>query len=467
MINTSGLKNKILYSIGALGKELSNGMINVYMMLFLTCFIGLNGVIVGFAMCGIKLITIIFDPFMAMLINNTKNGRLGRFRPWILIGSLVNCCALLAMFIPISGSIGLKYLYYLFLFFMGGATYTVVDLPFQSMIPSLAGNTREREGITSMAKTVGGFGGFIVGSGGSVLIGMLDGGQGNIHNYFIVAVVAASLFLVCTAIMCFSIKEKYVLPCQTIKLKEVFKIFKENDQAAPFAWSYVLFLSAIGISTMQLIYLFIYSPKLSLSPHYMIFNIVSCTGQGLAMVFYTLITKKIPSEKLYALTFIFAMVGMAGIFGVTFVLGTNTWVNVLLLSLVGSFLMIANGVNQISSTVIFTDILDYGEYTTGVRSDSVMMSLQSLMGKISGSIGLLVLGIGVYLAKLPTINLLTNEFTGVVTDQMLLILYIFMFLLPLPLLPIGFIIYKKKYHLHGELKKKVAEELAIKRNVTE
>ncbi len=467
MIKNNESKNKVLYSIGALGKELSNGMINVYMMLFLTCFIGLNGVIVGFAMCGIKLITIVFDPIMAMLINNTKSGRLGRFRPWILIGALINSAALLAMFVPISGSIGLKYFYYLFLFFLGGVTYTMVDLPFQSMIPSLAGNTKEREGITSISKTVGGFGGFIVGSGGSVLIGLLDGGQGNIRNYFIVSVVSAALFLLCTAIMCFSIEEKYVLPCQTISLKEVFKIFKENDQVAPFAWSYVLFTTAISISTMQLIYLFIYSPKLSLSPHYMIFNIVSCTGQGIAMVFYTLITKKIPSEKLYALTFIFAMVGLSGIFGATFVLGSNTWVNVILLSLVGSFLMIANGINQISSTVILTDILDYGEYKTGVRSDSVMMSLQSLLGKVSGSVSLLVLGIGVYLAKLPTINLLTNEFTGVVTDQMLLILYIVMFLLPLPLLPVGLIIYKKKYKLHGEIKKKVTEELALKRDVSE
>lgn len=467
MIKNNGLKEKILYSVGALGKELSNGMINVYLMLFLTCFIGLNGVIVGFAMCGIKLITIIFDPFMAMLINNTKNGRMGRFRPWILIGSLFNCVVLLAMFIPINGSIGLKYFYYLFLFLLGGITYTAVDLPFQSMIPSLADSTREREGITSIAKTVGGFGGFIAGSGGSVLIGLLSGGAGNVNNYFIVSIVAGALFLICTTIMSFAIKEKYVLPCQTISLKEVFKIFKQNDQVAPFAWSYVLFLSAINIATMQLIYIFIYSPRLELTPHYMIFNIVSCTGQGLAMVFYTLITKKLPSERLYALTFIFAMIGMAGIFGVTFILGTNTWVNVILLSLVGSFLMIANGVNQISSTVIFTDILDYGEYKTGIRSDSVMMSLQSLLGKIAGSVGLLVLGIGVYLAELPTIDLLTNQFTGVVTDRMLLILYIFMFLLPLPLLPIGLIIYKKKYKLCGELKQKVKEELNVKHGISE
>ena len=74
---------------------------------------------------------------------------------------------------------------------------------------------------------------------------------------------------------------------------------------------------------------------------------------------------------------------------------------------------------------------------------------------------MLILGIGVAVSDLPTIDLMTNTFTGEVTDKALFILRSFMFLLPLPLMPIGLIIYSRTYKLHGkyysEIKKSIEE----------
>ncbi|HIU99644.1 MAG TPA: MFS transporter [Candidatus Stercoripulliclostridium merdipullorum] len=141
-----GLKasEKFIYSFGTLGKEVSYGMINTYAMLFLTVFMGLNGIIVGFAFCAVRLLSAVADPVMATIVNNTKSP-LGKYRPWLIVGALLNTAALVVMFLPFPEfSTGAKYAYYLAAYLVWGVTYTVVDVPLMSMIPSIADTTNER-----------------------------------------------------------------------------------------------------------------------------------------------------------------------------------------------------------------------------------------------------------------------------------------------------------------------------------
>lgn len=455
------VRDKVFYSLATLGKEVSFGMINTYFMLFLTAFIGLNGIAVGFMMCIVRLLTVVADPVMATLVNNTKS-KLGKFRPWLLAGALINGAVLIVMFLPTNfASVVGRYFFYLFMYCLWSISYTIIDVPLMSMVPSIADTTAERESVSSLSRLIGGFGGFVIGSGGSVLIGVTYGME-NMKSYFIVAIVGSALLLLTMIMVVTVTKERYELPCEEIKIKEIFKMFRGNDQARSFSVSYLLFTVGATISIIQIVYLFIYDTQhLDFSNHYIIFNVVACTGQGIAMIFYSLITKKLSREKVFALTYILAFVGLILMFFIFFVLGTNRLVNVIIISLAGSCLMTANGVNQISSMVMIADVVDYGEYKLGVRSDSAMMSMQTMLLKISGALAMLVLGIGVYVSGLPAIDLLTNTFSGEVTSTMLTVLRVFMFLIPAPLMPIGLIYYKKTYRLngayYGEIKAAIAE----------
>lgn len=459
----TSVKTNIVYAVGTLGKEVSYAMISVYAMLYLTTFMGLNGVAVGFAICFVRLLSAVADPIMATVVNNTKS-KLGRYRPWLIIGAVINLAVLLAMFYPLkTASVGIKYFYYLLMYLLWGVSYTIVDVPYTSMIPSLADTTKEREGISSLSRLLGGFGGFIIGSGGSVIIAN-SFGVDNPMSYFIVAGVAGLILIVMMVTVILALKERYDLPCQEVKFRDIFKLFKENDQVRAFAGSYLAFTVGANIAISQLIYFFVYDKSLDFNL-YIVFNVVSCTGTGLAMMFYTLITKKIPREKVFSLTYLFAGIGMALSFAVFYLFGTSAWGNVIMFSLAAALLMTANGVNQITSLVMITDVVDYGEYKSGVRSDSIMMCVQTMLGKVSLALAMLVLGIGVAVAKLPSIDLLTNTFTGEVNDKMLLIFRIFVFLAPLPLMPVGYLFYKKNYKLYGKFydEVKVSIETARKK----
>ena len=445
------LKEKLSYSIGTLGKEISFGMINVYSMLYLTSFMGLNGIVVGFAFCIVRLLAAFFDPLMATIVNNTKSP-LGKFRPWLLVGAIINSIILILMFLPLPNGTGMpvKYVFYLAMYFLWAISYAVIDVPIMAMVPSIADTPHERESVSSLSRLIGGFGGFIIGSGGAVLMQNTFGNT-DYRSYLLVAAVGAVVLIITLLLPIITLKERYVLPCQTVKFRDMFKMLKDNDQMRSFAWSFLLFtLGEILQYSNQPSFIYD-SANLGNFNNYALLIFWPVLFRA-AMMFYTWITKKISRDKVYKLTYIFAGIGMAFIFAIYFAFpGIGIPIaNVILLSIAGSSLMLANGMNQITSMVMITDVVDYGEYKTGNRSDSLVISLQTLILKASAAFAMLILGIGVAVSDLPTIDLMTNTFSGEVTDKALFILRSFMFLLPLPLMPIGLIIYSRTYKLHGK-----------------
>ena len=491
----------ITYSLGSLGRELSNNCINVFFLAYLNIYMGLNALVLTFAFVAAKVWDTVNDPLLATLVNNTKpSKRWGKFRPWIAVGALLNAVSLVAMFIPLnteSTAEGVRYFYYIFMYIIWGMTFTVVDVPFWSMIPTIANSTEERNKLSSLAKLVGGFGGFVASTiGTSLCMPLIAPKYGVKTAYLAMGIIVAVLMFCFIMVTVLCNKERYKIPSEDVGIKEIFNFFKSNDQLRSYAVSYVLFCSATTIALFQILYIFIYYGNDAmgiLDPNvgYTVFTIVACTGQGIAMFFYNLITKKIPREKIYGANYFMAMIGMAALFLVFFILKSdygfgNTgarWLNVVIVAIAGAFLMTSNGLNQIGSTVMIADVVDYGEYLNGKRGDSIIFSVQTLLTKFAGAIAMLLLGIGIEIADLPQIisrwNAAANDGAGVyeqiadtvnggtLTANSLTILRVFMFLIPIPICAIGYIVYKKKYNLYGARYDEIKAEIERRRALAE
>lgn len=484
----------ITYSLGSLGRELSNNCINVFFLAYLNIYMGLDALVLTVAFVVAKLWDTVNDPLLATLVNNTKaSKKWGKFRPWIAIGALLNAVSLVAMFIPLNTETtaeGVRYFYYIFMYIIWGMTFTVVDVPFWSMIPTIANSTEERNKLSSLARLIGGFGGFVASTiGTSLCMPLIAPKYGVKMAYLAMGIIVAILMFCFIMVTVLCNKEKYKIPTGDVGIKEIFGFFKSNDQLRSYAVSYVLFCSATTISLFQILYIFIYYGNDAigiLDPNvgYTVFTIVACTGQGIAMFFYNLITKKIPREKIYGANYFMAMIGMAALFLVFFILKADygfgnsgsRWVNVVVVAIAGAFLMTSNGLNQIGSTVMIADVVDYGEYLNGKRGDSIIFSVQTLLTKFAGAIAMLLLGIGIKVAKLPSIvsqwNDATGKYeqiadtsTGVLSLDALTILRVFMFLIPIPICLLGYIVYKKKYNLYGARYDEIKAEIERRRAV--
>lgn len=489
------------YSLGSLGREFSNNCVNAFFLVYLCIYQGLSPVPMTVAFVLAKVWDAVNDPMLATLVNNSKKSRFGRYRPWMLGGAVVNAISLVLMFTALPAGTGevARYVYYIAMYVLWGMSFTVMDVPFWSMLPTIANSTDERNKASSMAKLVGGFGGFLVGMVGTSLIFPNFSDKGMTKAYMVLGVIAGLIMITFILFTVVGNREKYAVPHENVGLKHIINMFKQNDQLRAYALHLVFFLTGTTIALSQILYIYVYcyedGANLVRSEYsYTLFWVIACTGQGIAMFFYNQITKKIPREKIYAFTFVGCIISYVLMFFIFFFLKPGNYViNAVAIALSGAFLMLASGMNQIGSTVMIADVVDYGEYKTGKRGDSVIFSVQTLISKFAGALAMLILGMGISAAQLPTVSELpitdangayvksVNVFTdsdgkylinneevwalisenpdlasksefvtdSLISSESLTVLRAFMFLIPIPMCLAGYAIYKKKYWLYG------------------
>lgn len=504
------------YSLGSLGREFSNNCVNAFFLVYLCVYQGLNPVVMTVAFVLAKLWDAVNDPMLATLVNNTKESRFGRYRPWILFGTILNAACLVLMFSPLGDNFGTvgKYAFYIVAYILWGMSFTVLDVPFWSLLPTLADTTEERNKISSMAKLIGGLGGFLTGMIGTSFVLPNFSNNGMKKAYMILGFVAGIVMLVFVLFTVIFNREKYPVPHENVGLKYILAMFKSNDQLRAYAVSYVLFNMGSSVALSQILYLYVYCYEdsanfLSSKYSYTLFWVIACTGQGLAMFFYNQITKKIPREKMFEFSYVGCVISYILMFFIFFFLKQGEsyhLINTVLVSLSGAFLMLSNGINQIGSTVMIADVVDYGEYLTGKRGDSVIFSVQTLLLKFAGAFAMLILGLGITAAQLPTVTelpivddkgayvetvniytddgkyLVNNEETyekvasvkeyadstelvegNLISTKSLTVLRVFMFLIPIPLAIWGLFLYKKKYFLFGAKYDEIKAEIDRRR----
>ncbi len=491
-----GDKNKLTvleiasYSLGSLGGEVGNSCVNSFLLVYLCIYMHLNPLYMTVAFVLAKLWDAINDPMLATLVNNCKKSRFGRYRPWILGGAIANAVTLVLLFYPISApSEGIRYVYYITMYVLWGMSFTVLDVPFWSMLPTIANTTDERNRASSFVRLIGGFGGFTMNSIGTSVILPIFASKGMEKAYLILGMVASAMLVAFVSFTVIGNREKYEIPHSRIGFKTITDLFKTNDQLRAYSLSYVLYQTGSTIAISQILYLYVFCYEnganyLNSTYSYTLFWIIACTGQGIAMFFYSWITKKIPREKIYGVAYILQIFSLIMLFFIFFVLKPGKeyhLINSVLVALSGSCMMLANGMNQIGSTVMIADVVDYGEWKTGIRGDSVIFSVQTLLSKFAGAISMLILGLGISAAGLPNIREYFDpvlektvqqfvdssgnivDATAMINGDALLILRVFMFLIPIPLCILGLIIYRKKYWLYGEKYQKIKAEIDERR----
>lgn len=120
------------------------GMIATFSMIYFTDIIKVNPVFIGVMFFVAKLWDAFNDLFMGMIVDNTRS-RWGKFIPWLVIGTLVNSIVFVVLFTDFHlDGVGLC-VFATAAYILWGMTYTIMDIPYWSIIPNLTSNPEERE----------------------------------------------------------------------------------------------------------------------------------------------------------------------------------------------------------------------------------------------------------------------------------------------------------------------------------
>ena len=460
------------YGLGAVGKDLVYALSSAYVMYYYNQILGISAGFVGLILMIARVFDAVNDPFMGIIVHETRS-KYGKFRPWILSGSILNAFVLYSLFaVPkrLSGS-GLG-MYFAVIYILWGVTYTMMDIPFWSLIPAVTTEPKDRESMSVVGRTCAGVGNALVTVFAMRSVQLIGGGIDKASErtgFAWVALIIGVVFVIAETVLFFAIKEPPVekeKETETTSIKEMFHTLFKNDQAMVVVLTIVLINTALYITSNLLIYFFKYDVGgVDWASSHMLFNMVGGASQILSMMLlYPFLRKmKMKNESIFRLCLILEMTGYALILIACF---TGLANNMLVICSAGLLVFLANGILTVLTTVFLSATVDYGELKSGKREESVIFSMQTFVVKLASGLAVFLCGIG-----LELIGLVGDDSTeGVIVAQSVSTingLRILMTVLPVIGLSCAMILFKKRFLLTDEKIVSMSNELVSRRGAAE
>ncbi len=469
------VREKAAYGLGAVGKDMVYMLSASYVLYYFQSILGVSAVAMGVILLVARVFDAFNDPIMGVIVAKTKT-RWGKFRPWLFIGTLTNAIVLYVMFSapPSLDAAGLT-AYAAVTYILWGVTYTMMDIPYWSMVPAFTQGGKEREGLSTLARSCAGVGSALV----TVITMMAVYALGNMFapagstgtdverigfKYF--ALVIAVIFVVFITITCLAIKEKSNVDMQTATVGEMFRSLVTNDQAMAVVVAIVLINCAMYITSNLVIYFFKFDfGGTAWYASYTLFNTVGGGVQILSMMLlYPFLRKFFSSLRIFFIGLGMAVIGYLVLFGLTF----TSMQNVAILIIPAVFVFAALGILTVLTTVFLANTVDYGDLKNNRRDDSVIFSMQTFVVKLASGIAAFIASLCLQIFSLSSDA--TSEadqvvdFSVGVSQSARVGLRMTMTVIPIILMIIAFFWFKNKYILTDEKLAEIDEQLKARDN---
>lgn len=480
------LRNLILFPLGCVGRDFLYNLFNGYLLtyiLFTKTLTDAQFASVSIIIICARIFDAFNDPVMGGIVENTRT-KWGKFKPWILIGAVTSAIVVAVVFsVNLSGWAFIGFL--AFIYFMFSITFTMNDIPYWGMLPSLSKNENDRSKLTSFTQICASAGSAIV----SVAVPAFTAGQwtigGNANTAYMVFGILAGVFMIgFQLITVFGVKEE-PLPKSFVKtpkkgVKEMFKIIFKNDQLL---WSALVMLIfnigtnvvGGGLSLTYIYFEFGYNGILTT-----IFGIAFAAVSVVFMLTYPILIKKFGRKKLlYATGFsIIAGYLLMLLFGL--VLPSDPWLlKFIVLILCNGIVGFGQGFYTIM-LVYMADTVEYNEWKTGSRDEGLIFSVRPFTAKMGSAIMqflvmLVYLIVGVTVETNKIADLENHAAQGVISaadklsgidavinsvpDYKIMALLCCMCLIPVVFLLVAMLIYKRKCIIDNDFYHKMVEEI--------
>ena len=453
-----GKKQFAAYGLGAVGKDMVYALSASYIMYYYQDILGLSASFVGFILMIARVFDAANDPFMGVVVAKT-NTKWGKFRPWLFTGTILNAFVLYALFAVPAISGKALMIYFAVMYILWGVTYTMMDIPFWSMIPAVTSTVKDRENLSVVGRTSAGVGYALINVFTVMAVSKLGGGIER-TGFRLFALIIAILFVIFILFTCFTIREQKEENMQTTSVKEMFKALFNNDQAIVTVVTIVLINSALYITSNLLIYFFKYDiGGTTWKDAYTLFTSVGGISQILGMMaVYPILRSKLSNTIIFKLGLCLAIFGYAFLLALC-LLGYSSVLTMLMVP--GVMIFVANGILTVLTTVFLANTVDYGEVKTGHREESVIFSMQTFVVKAASGLAVFITGVSLDLIGLTSKDGLGE---GIPTfSSPLLGLRLLMTILPMIGLVLALVLFTRKFILTDEKAEQIRKQLEEKK----
>lgn len=479
MENGISKKTKWSYCVGATGRDAAYVLVSMFILTYVQYTFKLT--IAQFSVISVAMVICMIwdavnDLMMSTIIENC-HFKSGKFKPFIITGALLNACVIIAMF-TIRPSGWAFVIFFCITYLLWGMTYTINDIAYWGMLPSLTSDPKERDGLVTLMGIFVCIGQFSVAGIVPIVI------AGNAVNAFrIIALIVALLFIAFQMLTYFGVTEsKREESNKKVTLKDMAKILARNDQLITIGIAYILFCVGQQLLLLLAVNFFYFEFGYSSSGDLItIFTVMYGLGTLVAQLLYPILSEKLSRRKLISGCMIVLLIG----YGLFLSFGYILPMNVIVLNITGFIIFLCQGLYNLAVIVMVNNTIEYDEYKYGERHDSIISAIRSFASKLSnalnqGAASLILIISGIYavsqdisaleveigngnLVREDALILADGFIRGVERSQTLM-LRIGMVFVPLIAMIVAYLIIRAKYKIDEKEYNRLVEEIAKRKN---
>lgn len=363
------------YGAGDAANNLAFTTATMFLLVYYTDVAGISAAAAGTLLLVVRLFDAFADVFAGRIVDRTYSKRFGKFRPFIMFGSIPLLLLSVAVFsVPQLGESG-ALLYAYVTYAALGLAYSLVNIPFGSLAGAMTQDPGERAKLGS-ARMIGAL---LVSSALGIFVAPMIKPGADLQSTFttitLIFVVIGTALYFFTAL---TAKERVHRAVPNVSLKQSLETLKTNKPLLMLCLSSFFFLTGyLALTSVQLYYLRDVLGRLDLYP---VLSIIQLALTFVLAGFMPRLVRNVGKKRVYIYSSLISVAGGAVIFLTP---ASQVWIGFsgLVISVVGVLAV------NIVVWALESDTVEYGEWKTGVRTEGITYALFSFTRKSGQAVG--------------------------------------------------------------------------------
>ncbi len=372
------------YGFGGFGVNLMYIMVSSYIIYYLTDIAGVSIAAAGTMFLTSRIVDALFDPIIGAMSDRTQS-KWGRYRPYMIFGSLFAVLIFIMLFTAVNFDTTAKTAYYFILYSVWSIGYTLIVLPYQSIVSIVAQNKQKRNYMVMASKLMA-IPASLIAVNIFKIVDMLGGGAGGWQKLAIIM----SLLIVPSMWICASSARRFdtQAAAKTAMLKSNGQKYSGKEQLKAVTSNKALLMLIIAFGSNNLADASIKAVQSYFAKY--VLNDMSFIGKvGNLSIIFTLLafviipftTKKFAKKDLFIAGTIIHIIYPIALLFLDPVQNLNMIVILAVMSAVGGIIC------NLAAFMMLPDCVDFGKKMSGLKSAGLVTSGFTFSLKAGAAIG--------------------------------------------------------------------------------